>query len=421
MDQQQRLAPQVPHSLEHLMSTPELATAWGHQVAARRAEAEKITALLDHQDRLITEFCGDVPLPRDEVKKQATHLAALLLGVSDMTAGIILEAAGFARNHLPATWAAFHHGTIDLPRVRKIVTACCELEGDVAREVDARAAEEAAARSTSDFTHWLTRHIADTDYQAYMRLGRAHRKQRHVRFEHLPNGMSFISAFLPTIEAAAIQKRLTIIARRDHQRAAEDGGEEARSAEQTAGTEQPSPWDEAAQVDEPPTLAEREADLFSAWLRTTPLDEPAPIDAKIMIMIPETTLTGDTDEPALSADRSWALPADQARAVASDPAAAHEWYEGQTRLRAGDADVDVLSVTYTGRYPPARLRDALIFRDGRCQTQGCTVPAERCDLDHQIPWDSGGKTHAKNLQALCRRHHRLKSHRLLLSPRAALL
>src|SRR5699024_8306078 len=132
--------------------------------------------------------------------------------------------------------------------------------------------------------------------------------------------------------------------------------------------------------------------------------------------IPEATLTGDAEEPAMAADRSWVLDAEQARALAGDPDDEHDWYQGHTRQRAGEADVDVLSVTYTGRYPPARLRDALICRDGHCQTQGCTVPAERCDLDHQTPFDAGGKTSAANLWALCRRHHRLKSHGYLTPP-----
>lgn len=414
MEQQESLTDQVPRSLEHLMSEPELAAAWEQQIVARRAEAVKLTALLEYRERVVLEFCADLPLPRDEVKKQATHWAALVLGVSDLTAGVILEAVGFARSYLPATWDAFHQGLIDLPRVRKISTACCELEDDVARAVEARAAEEAAARSTSDFSHWLTRCIARIDYEAYMRLGRSGHKQRHVRFEHMPNGMSFVSAFLPTLEAAAIEKRLKIIARRDHRRATEALHDQPGPEGPRRGNEPESV--EAPQADERPTLAEREADLFSSWLRTNPVDDLAPVEAKIMIMIPEATLTGDSDEPALSADRSWALPADQARALAGDSDAEHDWYEGQTRERAGEADVDVLTVSYIGRYPPNRLRDALIFRDGQCQTQGCTVPAERCDLDHQVPWESGGKTHAENLWALCRRHHRLKSHGFLHPP-----
>ena len=48
MDDQEMLTPRVPPKLQHLMDEPALATAWEHQVAARQAEAAKITALLEH-------------------------------------------------------------------------------------------------------------------------------------------------------------------------------------------------------------------------------------------------------------------------------------------------------------------------------------------------------------------------------------
>lgn len=401
MEQPRARANAAPRSVEPLLSEPELALAWEQQVIARRAEAAKFTALLDFQQRVVAEYRHH-GIPPTELTKDTTREAARLLGISDMTAGVILDAIGFARSYLPATWTAFTQGQIDLPRLRKIVSACCELDDAAARAVEARAAEEAAARSTSEFTHWLNRHIAHTDYEAYMRLGKSNRRRRHVRFEHLPNGMSFVSAFLPTLQAAAIEKRLKVIARR--QRNTEPT--EPTAPESLEGPERP----------ERPTLAEYEADLFSAWLRTTRSDDPDPVEAKIMVMIPESTLTGQSDEPGLSADRSWALPADQARALASYPGASHEWYIGRARPRPTDADMDLLSVSYAGRQPPPRLRDAVIFRDGCCQTPGCTIPAERCDLDHQTPWDAGGKTTGKNLWALCRRHHRLKSHGFLHPP-----
>ncbi|MGO1523212.1 MAG: DUF222 domain-containing protein [Nesterenkonia sp.] len=402
MDQPPVLTPPMPQALEHLGFEPELAAAWEHQAAARRAEAAKLTALLDYSNRVVDQCRAEPGIPHHEARRDTHHEAAMLLGVSDMTAGIILGAAGFARNYLPATWEAFHAGLIDLPRLRKIADAGCELDDNVLAIVDAAAARESAARSTSDFTHWLARYIVNTDFEASMRLAKTSRRQRHVRFTHLPNGMSFVAAFLPTLEAAAIEKRLRIISRQ-HRNAA---------TEATKGM----PEEPETVPAETPTLAQREADLFSAWLRTNPTGEPTPVEAKIMIMIPEATLTGESDEPGLSADRSWALDADQARALAGDPHANHQWYQGRARTRRAAADVDVLSATYTGRYPPQRLREAIIFRDGHCQITGCTIPAERCDLDHQIPWDAGGETSAANLQTLCRRHHRLKSHGYLHPP-----
>lgn len=53
-------------------------------------------------------------------------------------------------------------------------------------------------------------------------------------------------------------------------------------------------------------------------------------------------------------------------------------------------------------------------RDGTCRHPGCAVPAERCDIDHIVPFDhsdpeNGGLTIEANLMCLCRRHHRYKT------------
>ena len=47
---------------------------------------------------------------------------------------------------------------------------------------------------------------------------------------------------------------------------------------------------------------------------------------------------------------------------------------------------------------------------GQCRVAGCTAPAHSADLDHVVPFEQGGPTHADNLHHLCRRHHRIKSH-----------
>lgn len=404
MDDQGQFTSHMPQAVAHLSGEPELFAAWEYQVTARQAEAKKITAILDYQDRLIAYYCEDPSVLRYQAQKAAVRDAATLLGVSEFITGIMLEAAGFTRDHLPATWRAFTAGQIDMLRLRKIAEASCELEHHLVPHVDSAAAEKAATgRSISEFQRWLSRYIADVDYEAYGRLCSSKRKDRYIRFLHGADGMSHIDARLPTVEAAAIQKRLTITARRQHSRPQQNQPNQNPSHISTNEAD-----DEADQR----TLAQREADLFSAWLRTgdTPEDGAAALEAKIMIMIPEATLTGASEEPATAADRSWRLPAEQARALAGHPEAQHQWYSGRVRNNRDEADVDVLSVTYTGRYPPARLRDALIFRDGACRAKGCSVPAERCDLDHQTPWDAGGETSAANLWALCRRHHRLKSH-----------
>ena len=62
------------------------------------------------------------------------------------------------------------------------------------------------------------------------------------------------------------------------------------------------------------------------------------------------------------------------------------------------------------RYRPSRaLADFVRCRDMTCRFPGCTRPAEVCDIDHTVPYDSGGPTHASNLKCLCRKHHLLKT------------
>ncbi|MBA3782155.1 MAG: HNH endonuclease [Nocardioides sp.] len=63
-----------------------------------------------------------------------------------------------------------------------------------------------------------------------------------------------------------------------------------------------------------------------------------------------------------------------------------------------------------GYHPSARLREQVILRDRTCVFPWCNRPSRACDLDHIIPWESGGETSSHNLAALCRRHHRLKTH-----------
>ena len=48
-------------------------------------------------------------------------------------------------------------------------------------------------------------------------------------------------------------------------------------------------------------------------------------------------------------------------------------------------------------------------RDLSCRFPGCDKPAEVCDIDHTIPWSTGGPTHPSNLKLLCRGHHLTKT------------
>lgn len=56
------------------------------------------------------------------------------------------------------------------------------------------------------------------------------------------------------------------------------------------------------------------------------------------------------------------------------------------------------------------LRDFIKIRDLRCTAPGCTVPADRCEVDHTIEWDDGGTTEPHNGKLRCKPHNLQKEH-----------
>jgi len=61
-----------------------------------------------------------------------------------------------------------------------------------------------------------------------------------------------------------------------------------------------------------------------------------------------------------------------------------------------------------GYVPSPTLRHMITIRQPTCSFPGCRRPSARCDQDHTVPHDQGGRTCECNLAPLCRRHHRAK-------------
>jgi hypothetical protein len=59
---------------------------------------------------------------------------------------------------------------------------------------------------------------------------------------------------------------------------------------------------------------------------------------------------------------------------------------------------------------PHHLRERAALRQPTCAFPFCSRTARSCDCDHVVARSRGGPTCDCNLAALCRRHHRLKTH-----------
>lgn len=99
------------------------------------------------------------------------------------------------------------------------------------------------------------------------------------------------------------------------------------------------------------------------------------------------------------------IPADLARALATAPGSV--WQRLLTDPVSG-----ISTELSTTRYvPTSAIRAQVLARDPFSRFPGAVTRADRCDLDHEIPWPTG-PTGVSNLQPLARRHHNLKTRKL---------
>jgi hypothetical protein len=135
-------------------------------------------------------------------------------------------------------------------------------------------------------------------------------------------------------------------------------------------------------------------------------------------VVPLSSLLGASECPGELVDRWGLVPGEELRRLIADALGSDSDHRDRvlfTRLLTDDGG-RLLDVTELGRYASRRLAQAVKIRAGTCRYPTCTVPADRCDLDHHEPVPRG-LTSAGNLDPLCRRHHRGKTFAWLASIR----
>jgi len=253
----------------------------------------------------------------------------------------------------------------------------------------------------------------------FAKARRRARQGRRVSVHDLGDGMAELIAELPADIAHRIYGRLTAISRdlssddsrsRDQQRAdvladlildrpvdtaaVPDTTVPPRVNPSSAPPGSPAPGsagpDQSAQSSSAPPGSPE----------TRPRPRPCGHCGEADVVIDLATLLGMASDPAMLAGCG-PIPSDIARELAADRA----W-----RLWITDSTTGHLVATSASTYrPPTALARLIRAREPYCRFPGCRTTAEHCDLDHAIPWPEGS-TSARNLGALCRRHHRLKTH-----------
>ena len=305
------------------------------------------------------------------------------LRLAPTTAQSRIDVARTLVNHLPNTCSALATGEISPAHATVIAkeTAAAIRDGlpeSAIFEIEQRAIAHAEFHTPGQVANQVRTTIARISPETFEEVVARARDTRKVSCYTESDGISTIVAILPAADAQIVMNSIESFIR-------------AASAE-------PKSDPRSADMKRADALTA----IASAFLsNTSEIVTPhrRPISVNVTIDLP--TLLGLAENPGQLAGYG-AIPASVARELAADG----KWKRFITDPQTGN----LLDYGRRSYEPPQALIDFLIARDRTCRFPGCRRSAALSDIDHAQSWETGGRTSPENLGALCRRHHRLKTH-----------
>ena len=353
-------------------------------------------------------------------------VAAEIAASQSITAGAaesLLHNAVCLHQRLPRVAAVFAAGEVDFRTVQMIVTrTLLAVEPAVMAAIDAEVAD--TIRAWGGLSIYKTQIAIDRiverhDPESRRRTESAVRS-RCVDIKH-GSKVAYLTGTLLTADAALLDRRLTAMSRsvcaddpRDtDQRRADALGALAAgrtvlacacgSTECPAAESDSQPSVVVHVVAEAATLEDADASVVHG---TRPEDDTTEVITSRERLVEVLRGAGTAQPaPAPGLERASGLVLGGAAISASELAdlAARGIAELRPVIHPGDSPAE------SHYRPSSKLADFVRCRDLTCRFPGCDAPADICDVDHTIPYDLGGPTHASNLKSLCRKHHLLKT------------
>ncbi len=324
----------------------------------------------------------------DETEREDISTA---LRLAPATAQNRIDIARTLVNFLPNTCAALATGEISAAHATVIAKETSSAIRDglpefAVYEIEQKALAFAEFHTPGQVANQVRTSIAHFAPEEFEETVTRAESMRRVSCYNDADGMSTVVAILPAADAqivmSAIEAHLLLEKNNDAQLDSSGSSRSHRSIDMQ-------------RADALTAICEKFLALTSESL--TP--HRRPLTVNLTVDLP--TLLGLAENPGHLAGYG-AIPASVARELASDA----RWRRFITEPQTGN----LLDLGRESYEPPQALKDFLIARDRTCRFPGCRRSALLSDLDHAQSWESGGSTSLENLGALCRRHHRLKTH-----------
>ena len=350
----------------------------------------------------------------DEAEREDVSTA---LRLAPATAQMRIDVARTLTNHLPNTCSALATGEISPAHATVIAReAASAIKNGISEyaifEIEQKALAHAEFHTPAQVANKVRSTIAKFSPEEFAETVSSAREMRRVSCYNDADGMSTVVAILPAEDAQIVMNAIEsfILATKDGGNL--DGGKYGSKVEESDTTGSGSDSNgrgistSSNFIRDERTKDQLRADAltFIASQYLTKSGEKVkshrrPLTVNVTIDLP--TLLGLAENPGELAGYG-AIPAEVARTLASDAT----WKRFVTDPISGN----LLDFGRSSYEPPQILKDFLIARDRTCRFPGCRRSATLSDLDHAQSWDDGGHTSAENLGALCRRHHRMKTH-----------
>ena len=359
---------------------------------------------------------------------------AAALTLTGRAADAHLELALDLALRLPATARAHHEGIIDYPKARLIADLTRVLSDEHARQVEDKILPAAGQQTTGQLRAAVGRAVLAVDPEAAIRRREEAQRDPRVRRWQEDAGTAALAGYgLPPADVLQADQRITDGALRLRDTGLPGTLEELRArayldillgqdSAPPAGQSRP----EGAPISPAPRRLAARVNLTVPLLTHSGLAaEPAmvagfgPVDPALARELTTlaaahpvsrfcVTVTG-TDGRAIGHGCIPGHPPDHGRTPSHSPDLNPAGTSGFTVTVSPLAGEDCDHRHQEAAYQPSRkLRHLIWARTPTCCAPGCRRPAARCDLDHTVPYDQGGRTCECGLAPLCRHHHRCK-------------
>ncbi|WP_234788938.1 HNH endonuclease signature motif containing protein [Mycolicibacterium iranicum] len=330
-------------------------------------------------------------------QRTVVEVGAVLNMTSAKARGLVRQADAL-HTRLPAVGALLAAGEVDWTTTELVLSRTDLVEEEWMAQLDATLAEQIQTWSSCSRTS--IRNAIDVEINALdpeavkKRRERAY-DERAVSVEVGLDGIAVVRATMTAPEGAAPDTRLTALAKTVCP--ADPRSLRARRADAFTAIQNGRVFICTCGHPDCPRRAERAPE--AAVVEAAPVPEPRVV---LTVIASADTVAGHSQAPGYLAGYG-VIDAALVRELAA---------EATRRLVEAPPFEERQALTYR---PCAALARFIRSRDLTCRFPGCTVPAQRCDIDHTEPFNhddpaAGGWTVPWNLACYCREHHRHKTH-----------